>query len=230
MVAHQTIFSGEANNSLFNKVVTFNSCPADYIHESWFKHIQYGELISSLRDSHDAQPFLSEHLLAILSLQKEWDYAFELSEKRIALDDSEILIRLPLYIGIVLNETVIRKAIKRSDRLALEATLGKEAYLFAVKKAQFLFRHRQDNAQASIDWDHIDRFKNFIILSGLQVMAVVYGEMPKAFCERLYIKLPVAWKKHLSKKVGLSLSKQDCLNLLTKTYKEVNRQWHHLLS
>lgn len=225
-----TVAKVKWTDALLMKVIEFNHYPVSYIHSTWLNELEHGSLMKSVSGMAKSKGLISDFLLKKLELSDSWDYEFNSQKKRVMLDNSEVLSRLPLYIGIVLHESSIRSIVKRSERVALEKKIGGEAYQFAVKKARFLSKHGQDIPHVLIDWDRLDRFKNFLILSGLQVMSSVYDDMPKAFLNRLYLKLPLIWKKHLSSRSNLSLSKESCSILLLKIHKELNRQWQHLLS
>ena len=220
------------NNELLELVAEFNIYPVRYIHSSWLKEVQYAQLVGLLKEKERSHFYLSSYLLGCFGLDTEFDYEFRAIEKRIALASNDQLLRLVLYVGIVLNESVIRAVVRRDERTKLEKCLGEEAYFFAVKKAQFLSRHNQAGSPSIlIDWQNTERFKSFLMASGLQILAVVYADMPQAFRKRLLLKFPRSWSKHLEHPASDGVaSREQGLKLLIKSYKEVNRQWRHLLS
>ncbi|MDP0588174.1 MAG: SctK family type III secretion system sorting platform protein [Candidatus Endonucleobacter bathymodioli] len=231
MVETSSIIMGSENNNLIERIIEFNLCPVSYIHGSWLKKVKYAQLVKLLCKKDQSHSYLSQYLLGHFGLNADFDYEFDVAEKRVALASSEELIQLVLYIGIVLNERVIRSVVKREDRVKLEQCLGEDAYYFAVKKAQFLLSAIQGDAPGIlVDWNNTDRFKSSLMLSGLQVLAIVYADMTQAFRKRLLLKLPRSWRNHLEHPQSDIVSKEQGLSLLIKSYKEVNRQWQHLLS
>ena len=219
------------NNDLLGKVLEFNLYPVRYIHSSWLKDIKYGQVVRSLAERNQTHSWLSNYLLGYFELNETFDYEFSSLEKRVALTSRDELFQLILYIGIILNVSVIRSVVRRDERVKLEQCLGDDAYLFAVKKAQFLSRQNTLGApMILIDWGNTERFKSFLMVSGLQILAVVYADMPEAFKKRISLKFPKSWSKHLERPASDSCSREQGLNLLMKSYKEVNRQWRHLLS
>ena len=224
-------FDDRQGDSIFSLAVEFNLYPVKYLHMSWLKRDEHFKLVNQLKTDDATHNRLSGYLLKRFKLKDQFDFDFDDKEKRVAFASSEELLKLALYLGIILNEDVIRGAVKRKDRIALEQCLGTEAYRFAVKKAQFI-SHSAATAGPSllIDWNHLDRFKQFLITAGLQVIAGAYAGTSPAFRKRLTLKMPSEYQKTLIDTQGVRLSKTDCTRLLVKTHKEVNRQWRHLLS
>ncbi|MDP0560997.1 MAG: SctK family type III secretion system sorting platform protein [Candidatus Endonucleobacter sp. (ex Gigantidas childressi)] len=226
-----SITTDPMSNNLLELIIEFNLCPIRYIHGSWLKKLQYAELVKVLREQDQSYNYLSQYLLEHFGLNEDFDYEFGIVEKRVALASSKELMQLVLYIGIILNESVIRSVVRRDDRVKLEQCLGEDAYYFAVKKAQFLIRPSQVNAPSIlIDWKNTDKFKSFLMINGLQVLAIVYADMTQAFRKRLLLKLPRSWRNHLKSSQSDIVSKEQGLSLLIKSYKEVNSQWRHLFS
>lgn len=217
---------------LFERIVEFNLYPLRYAHGSWLKGLEQGDLLKQLGDSASGQFFLSRYLLGCLGLPFAFDYDMTGEDARIALAHRDELVRLLLYMGIVLNGGVIRSVVRRHERTLLEECLGHEAYLFAVKKAQFLISLAALEQPPSllIDWQHLDRFKSFLTVSGLQVMGVAYSQMPQGFSQRLLLKFPKSWSRYFKEPAPVGLSQEQAGRLLIKTYKEVNRSWQPLLS
>ena len=219
-------FNGE---SLFNYMVDFNLFPIKYTHISWLKEDDNLRLLKGLRSNVSVQFNLSRYLLKKFNIAHEFDYNFEQPYKRIVFASVEEIERLALYLGIVLNEGIIRSIVTRNERAALQQCLGDEAYRFAVKKAQFISRASMGPG-ILIDWQKLGRFKAYLVAQGRQVIANAFSDQPAAFRQRLVLKMPTSWKKALSKVESSPLSKKECKILLVKTHKEVNRQWRHLLS
>ena len=222
--------SDTASSRLVTKIAEFNQYPVRYIHATWFKQLEYAQWVIALQEREQSHYHLSNYLLQSFELNNAFDYEFQSAEKRIALSSGGELVTLSLYIGIILNESVIRGVIRRQERRVLEDCLGEQAYLFAVKKAQFLTRRTDTSTPGFlIDWQHIERFKSFLTMTGLQVLAAVYEDMPWAFKKRLVLKFPMSWQKYLLASSGV-FTREQAQNLLIKSYKEVNREWRHLLS
>ena len=225
------LFNQQQGGSMFSLIVEFNLYPVKFVHPSWLKRDEHFKLVDQLKADNKTHRHLSEYLLKRFRLKDQYDFDFDAREKRVAFASSEELLKLTLYLGIILNEGVIRGAVKRKERLALEQCLGAEAYRFAVKKAQFISHSAGASGPSLlIDWDHLDRFRQFLMTTGLQVMAAAYAGTSPAFRKRLTLKMPREYQKALINTQGGALSKAECTRLLVKTHKEVNRQWRHLLS
>ncbi len=229
MTNTETSEQESVSSRLFTQIAEFNQYPVRYIHSSWLKQVQYAQLVVALQEQEQSHYHLSHYLLNCFDLNSEFDYEFQSLEKRIALTSGADLVALALYIGIVLNESIIRAVVRRRERVLLQECLGEQAYLFAVKKAQFFSKHTESAEPGIlIDWQHTERFKSFLTVNGLQVLAVAYAGMPRAFKQRLLLKFPKSWQKYLENSGG-NLSREQSINLLIKCYKEVDRQWRHLL-
>ena len=224
------LFDKRQGASIFSLTMEFNLYPVKYVHLSWLKRDEHFNLVNQLKTDDTTHGRLSEYLLKRFKLKDQFDFDFDAIEKRVALASSEELLKLALYMGIILNEDVIRGAVKRKERIALEQCLGEEAYRFAVKKAQFISHSAAGGPSLLVDWDHLDRFKQFLMTSGLQVIAGAYAGTSPAFRKRLTLKMPRKHQQTLIDAQGAPFSKADCTRLLVKTHKEVNRQWRHLLS
>ncbi|WP_330924628.1 SctK family type III secretion system sorting platform protein [Candidatus Sororendozoicomonas aggregata] len=219
------------NIERLEKIVEFNLYPVRYIHSSWLEALEFAQIVDALKGHEQSHFYLSGYLLNSLNIDDSFDSTFDTADKIIALGSSEELGKLVLYMGIVQNEAVIRNVIRGDQREKLEACLGDEAYFFAVKKAQFLAK-KNDTASPEflIDWQQVGRFKSYLIVSGLKVLATVYEGLSQGFIQRLSLKFPRSWSKHLERLDSNGLSKQQGINLLIKSYKEVNKQWQHQLS
>ena len=230
-MAQAKIIENHSDTSILSLAVEFNLYPVRYMHSSWLQKDEHYKLIAHLKVDESTHFDLSDHLLKRFKLNDDFDFDFEAKEKRIVFASTEELEKLAFYLGIILNENVIRAAVRRKERLVLEQCLGKEAYQFAAKKAQFISRvSQQAGPSLLIDWNHLDRFKQFLVTSGIQVIGRALSGASPGFRKRLTLKLPREWQKTLNNPKGLSLSKAQCVQLMIKTHREVNRQWRHLLS
>lgn len=224
------LFDDRQGDSIFSLAVEFNLYPVKYVHSSWLKRDGHYKLVNQLRTNDATHSRLSEYLLKRFKLGDQFDFDFDAKEKRVAFASAKELLKLAFYLGIILNEDVIRGRVKRRERIALEQCLGTEAYHFAVKKAQFISHSAATNSPGLlIDWNHLDRFRRFLMTTGLRVIAVAYTGTSAAFRKRLTLKMPREYQKTLIDTQGIELNKTDCARLLIKTHKEVNRQWRHLL-
>ncbi|OED39677.1 hypothetical protein AB833_14440 [Chromatiales bacterium (ex Bugula neritina AB1)] len=231
MNASHPLIDGHQSLDLFQKVAEFNLYLVRYVDASWLTTVKYSPLVRQLRQAGNTDFHLSHYLLTQFSLHDEFDYDFEEPIKRIVLADAEIILSTAFYIGIILNESVIRNAIRKDERTALEGCLGGDAYRFAVKKAQFISRTAsQYGPSLLIDWNHLERFKHYLQTSGLQVIGKTFSNAPEAFKKRLELKLPQECQSVLLDTQNVALPEADCSSLLVKTYREVDREWRHLLS
>ena len=231
MNASHPLIDGRQSLDLFQRVAEFNLYLVRYIDYTWLKTVKLSPLVSQLRKAGNADFHLSHYLLTQFSLHEDYDYDFEEPAKRIVLAKTEVLLETAVYIGIILNEDVIRNAVRRDERAALEQCLGTDAYRFAVKKAQFVSRSASKQGPSLlIDWNHLHRFKQYLQTSGVQVIGKAFSPAPLSFKKRLELKLPQSYKDALTNTRAVNLSETDCVNLLVKTYREVDKEWRLLLS
>ncbi|WP_252178929.1 SctK family type III secretion system sorting platform protein [Endozoicomonas sp. 4G] len=230
MNAEQPHLQEDPQSELFQSIAEFNLYLVRFIHHSWLKTIKLSPLVKQLRQAGHADYYLSHFLLTEFKLNNDYDYDFDEKHKRVALADEEALTKLAFYLGIILNESVIRNTLRKQERMLLKKTLGEDGFRFAVKKAQFFSRIRSDQGPSFlIDWDHLDRFKRYLLQSGFQVLGRAFSDSSPAFTKRLELKLPVSFRDDLqsSEKSGLDI--RQCKTLVVKAHKEVNREWRHLL-
>ncbi|MRI32164.1 hypothetical protein EOPP23_04030 [Endozoicomonas sp. OPT23] len=231
MNAHHPLIDQSNGLELFQSVAEFNLYLIRYIHPSWLKTVKLSPLVQQLRQENNADYHLSHYLLKQFQLNNEFDYEFIENHKRIALADEGELTALALYTGATLNEGIIRNALLSSQRQAFAECLGEPLYRFATQKAQFIARFDQQlGPSLLIDWDHLEQFKHYLLLSGLQVLGTAFSSCPEAFKKRLLLKMPTDYREHLESSELQNLSEEQCQKLLIKVYKEVNKEWHHLLS
>ncbi|MGI9283346.1 MAG: SctK family type III secretion system sorting platform protein [Endozoicomonas sp.] len=229
MNAEQPNLQGDPQLELFQSVAEFNLYLVRFIHHSWLKTIKLSPLVKQLRKAGNADYHLSHFLLEEFGLANDYDYEFDERHKRVALADEYAIQKLALYLGIILNENIIRNTIRKQERLLLEQALGEEAFRFAVKKAQFFSRVGSDLGPSFlIDWDHLDSFKNYLLQSGFQVIGRAFSDSSPAFLKRLELKLPVSFRDHIQSTEKSDLEIDQCRTLVVKTHKEVNREWRHL--
>ncbi|WP_422134875.1 SctK family type III secretion system sorting platform protein [Endozoicomonas sp. ALD040] len=218
---------------LFQSIAEFNLYLVRFIHHSWLQTIKLSPLVKQLRKAGNADFHLSHFLLKEFDLSNDFDYDFDEKHKRVALADEEAITKLAFYLGIILNESVIRNTLRKRERLLLKKTLGEDGFRFAVKKAQFFSRIGTDLGPSFlIDWDHLDSFKRYLTQSGFQVLGRAFSESSPAFIKRLELKLPVSFRDTIwssdrsSEKSDLDIN--QCKTLVVKVHKEVNREWRHL--
>lgn len=225
------IIDPQHDSGIFGLAIEFNLFPVRYIHLSWLQKDEHHQLIARLKLNEATHFNVSEHLLKRFKLSENFDFDFSTPEKRVVFASAEELEKLAYYLGLILNEEVIRSVIRRKERLALEQCLGTEAYRFAVKKAPFISQvSHHSGPSLLIDWNHLDRFKEYLISSGLQVIGTALSGTSVAIRKRLTLKLPRQWHKILSDPKGRTLGRVQSTQLMIKTHREVNRQWRHLLS
>ena len=186
MSTAQFLIEDQPSLELFQKVAEFNLYLVRYIDTSWLKTVKLSPLVNQIRQGGNADFHLSHYLLRQFSLHEDFDYEFDQPIKRIALVEQSQLLDVALYIGIILNESVIRNAVLKKERQALEECLGSDAYRFAVKKAQFISRSAAQNGPSLlIDWNHLERFREYLQTSGLQVLGSAFSSAPAAFRKRM---------------------------------------------
>ncbi|KEQ18903.1 SctK family type III secretion system sorting platform protein [Endozoicomonas numazuensis] len=229
MNAEQPQLHGDSQIELFQSVAEFNLYLVRFIHHSWLKTIKLSPLVRQLRQAGNADYHLSHFLLKEFGLANDYDYDFAEKYKRVVLANEDAILKLALYLGIILNESIIRNTIRKQERFLLEQVLGEEAFRFAVKKAQFFSRIGSDLGPSFlIDWDHLDSFRNYLLQSGFQVLGRAFSKSSPAFLKRLELKLPASFRDYIQNSEKSDLDIDQCKTLVVKTHKEVNREWRHL--
>lgn len=224
-------YTAAAQQTLLNHIIAFNLLPTSYVHRSWLSQDPYKELFVQLGGVPTAVGYLSDYLLEKFELNDDFDYQFDALEKRIAFASCEEITKLAFYLGVLLHEKTIRTVVLSDQQKALQACLGQSTYDFAVKKAQFISRIGDQYApMLLIDWNHIDKLKQFLLLSGQAVIAQAFRDQSNAFKTRLMLKMPTSWREPLNGHNETDIPQAQCIHLVIKIHKEVNRQWQYLLT
>lgn len=224
-------YTAATQQTLLNHIIAFNLLPMSYVHRSWLSQDPYKELFVQLGGAPTAVGYLSDYLLEKFELNDDFDYQFDALEKRIAFASCEEITKLAFYLGVLLHEKTIRTVILSDQQKALQACLGQSTYDFAVKKAQFISRIGDQYApMLLIDWNHIDKLKQFLLLSGQAVIAQAFRDQSNAFKTRLMLKMPTSWREPLNGHNKTDIPQAQCIHLVIKIHKEVNRQWQYLLT
>ena len=100
--------------------------------------------------------------------------------------------------GWLLNGPLLKGILKRQERAAVEACLGKESYNYAIKKGPFIAGQLPQSFRTdfSIDWNNPDELKKHIFRSGMRLLGAVYAQEPEGFKKRLLFKFPMPSKDY----------------------------------
>jgi hypothetical protein len=191
-------------------ICQFNFLPIQYIHPSWLITLPNSFILERLRHCQRTAHRLSRYLLTHFELDDQYWFAFTNPIHRIALLNSSSLIKLVFYTGLTLNADPIRRAVGRCEVVNLKKAIGEEGYLFAVKRAPFLWP-----TPKNVDTLPTDPYqlRQYLISKGITYLDNVFYQHSPALTQRLWWKLPMRWHCSLPP-ATLQPPKQDTIALL----------------
>ena len=180
------------------QLLDFNYAPAAYIDASWLQPLEHGDVAAAILGNPVAQPWMSKFILRTFNLADDVDFNFENEVKRIALLERPQLAQTVYHAGLSLNSAMLRGIVKRQERSAIEACIGADAFMFAIKKAPYIAGALPDNfpCDFQIDWNNPDEMKKHLFRSGVKLLGTVLKKEPECFKRRLLFKFPVASKEY----------------------------------
>lgn len=191
-------------------ICRFNFLPSQYIHSSWLTTLPAGFIMERLRHCQRTAHRLSRYLLAHFGLENQYWFEFTDPIHRIALLNSHHLIKLVFYTGLTLNADPIRRAVGRCEVVNLKAAIGEEGYLFAVKRAPFIWPTSENRGALPTD---TDRLRHHFISRGIAYLDNAFYQRAPALTQRLWWKLPKGWRCGLPTS-SLPIKKQEAIGLL----------------
>lgn len=189
-------------------ICRFNFLPIQYIHPSWLSTLPTGFVLERLRHCQRTAHHLSRYLLAQFGLENRYWFEFTDPVNRIALLNSPSLIKLAFYTGLTLNADPIRRALQRCEVNNLKKAIGEDNYLFAVKRAPFLWPASENVHKLPSDPDHL---RQYLISAGITYLDNAFYQRSSALTQRLWWKLPKSWR---SSPASLKTVKQEAIALL----------------
>lgn len=178
-----------ADNDIAASICQFNFSPIRYMHPTWFSALPNGSLLERLRHCQRAEPRLSRYLLAYFNLVGHYWFEFTAPTHRIALLPSVSLTKLLFYAGLTLNAEPIRRTLLRTDVIRLKQRLGEKPYLFALKRAPFLYSPQANPANLP----HDETLRAHLMREGMRCLSSVFHDHHRALTQRLLWKLPRSW-------------------------------------
>jgi len=126
-----------SRDRLFGLALTFNTFPALYADRSWVDALARESGVDLTGQALGRSPFwirhLSDALLRLNDLDKQFDFDFFDRSKRLALLDGTVLRRAAAYVDALLIRDSLRRVIDGRRLTALREAIGSEAYLFALR-------------------------------------------------------------------------------------------------
>ena len=182
------------NTALLPKLLAFNYCPAEYMDKSWVSSFEYGDIMEALLESEAGKSWVSRAILRETNLNGSTDLNIENSIKMMALQPHNALVQIIFYAGIILNHDFFRSIIRRQEREAVEACLGKKPYLYAVKKASLLSGRLPElfPCQFTVNWQAPEELKKHVFRSGMRLLGAVFANESDGYKKRLLFKFPRA--------------------------------------
>ncbi|MCL6270557.1 Yop proteins translocation protein K [Sansalvadorimonas sp. 2012CJ34-2] len=179
-------------------IIDFNFSPAGYIDNSWLESLPNSHVIQALGEVPEASSWVSKHILRAYDLTEKPDLDFTRQEKQLALSSRKYLTPIVYHAGLALNGPLLKGILKRQERAAIEACIGKDGYNYAVKKGPFIAGNLPDSFKTdfSIDWNNPDELKKHIFRTGVRLLGAVYTREPDGFKKRLLFKFPMPSKDY----------------------------------
>jgi hypothetical protein len=197
-------------------ICQFNFLPIQYIHSSWLTRLPSGFIMERLRHCQRTAHRLSRYLLSRFGLEDQYWFEFTDPVNRIALLNSPSLIKLVFYTGLTLNADPIRRAVGRCEVVNFKAAIGEEGYLFAVKRAPFLWL-TPENADTLPS--NPNQLHQHLISAGIAYLDNIFYHHSPALTQRLWWKFPKSW--HCSPSSLQTVKQEAIALLLCKLVKEL---------
>lgn len=123
---------------LFKQIQSFNTSPADYIHESWLEDLMSPQVLPVLMGSERGRKNLSAMMLDFYHLDQLRYYDFSSVKSRFCLIPPDVLFSTAFYCGIALHHPYILKTVDKKAIARIKSDIGNKAYAFAFKRASLL--------------------------------------------------------------------------------------------
>lgn len=216
--------------ALLKEVLEFNLRPIHYIHPSWLAELPHAVLIERLRSSPRATTWLSHYLLSHWRLEQRYWYDFSTPVACLALAEANVLEKLVLYLGLVLNIRYIRQTVERDKVRVLKQRIGEEAFLFTLKRAPFLgLGTPPSTTELSASLPPED-FPQKVRAIGVHCLASTMAEYDDpCLIQRLLFKFPKAHQADFVITPELR-ERPDVMALPIKLLTNLEPQWAHLLN
>ncbi len=121
-------------------IIEFNFAPAGYIDASWLESLPNSNIIETLTGSAVTAHWASRHILRSYDLVDKVDLDFSRLEKQMALSSRKYLTPIVYHAGLALNAPLLKGILKREERAAVEACIGKESYHLRYQEGTFSSR------------------------------------------------------------------------------------------
>ncbi len=175
----------------FKLIHHFNVFPSYYLHTSWLTSEDWALLGHyTVITSRRAQRRLSASLLK--KLKYAYHYDFNTPQQRLALLDFNRLVRLIYYVGLTQCGKLIHGIIEKEKVVALQETLGKHLFRFALERAH-LFTGQP--AACTITFNTVKQFNQDLVTVGKTLIEKCLDGEPVALTNRFRLKMPkpVPW-------------------------------------
>jgi hypothetical protein len=174
--------------------------------------------------------WLSHYLLSHWRLEQRYWCDFSTPVVCLALAEADVLEKLVLYLGLVLNIRYIRQTVERDKVRVLKERIGEEAFLFALKRAPFLGLGTPPSATELSTSLPPEDFHQKVRAIGLHCLASTMAEYTDpSLIQRLLFKFP---KAHQADFIIIPELRErpDIMALPTKLLTNLESRWVHLLN
>jgi len=180
----------QSKDAQLQAICEFNFFPNRYLHESWFKIMQHGDLISKLCRCSRVESRISRYLLNYFGLREQPWCDFSEPLWRMSLWQSSEIRRLILYIGLIIHCRSVQRVIEKQTIQLLRDGLGEDGYQFALTRASFFAP-----ADMQLETSHLveKHLVKQIHLSGVRWLGAAFSVHPVPLNRRLMLKLPHRW-------------------------------------
>ena len=177
--------SGQAHE-LEREVLRFNLEPLANLDQSWLEAVSCKDVFLLLRDTPDAWPWLSQHLLNDSGLANSYWEEFSPQRARLALLPRDTIQVIFLYVGLTVRGPEFRSQIAGETLKELRDEIGAEALEFVFRTAPLL----GTPPSFALEVDTNTPLRSELILLGALYCAYRAAAKSDAYLKRLALKLP----------------------------------------
>lgn len=221
---------------IFPALYEINFLPTRYVDRSWIRSIEgcetipealSADLLRNLKYEED----LNRFLLSRFEIEGHYILNFDSQQSRLCYMHGEMLHRIILYLGAMLNAHWMSKVFLGKEVALMKSEIGEDVYLFAIKRLPFLFPKLMSRHPMSKEYKKVpDHFYDLCIESGLLFLYQWFLKEPEAVVRRFELKLPVQFSR---KEIGAPQKLKSFKDvdpafqtlLLTKLIKEILPEW-----
>lgn len=214
----------EGNHGLFHLIHDFNHYPVNYVHPSHLINFVQEPLLSKIQKSQRASYMLSQRVLELIGVSRDFFYDFSDVRLRLALIDPATLNRLYLVAGAACCSDQITHVIDRDSLRYLKEHLGEDLYRFAIKRAPLLVTEEQKPKMHHM-YGSVEAIFQNVLSSGQACFELCLAGEPKALLNRFMLKFEDSFRWNFVQAVSPK-QREAAWSLLHRLLtREVGKEW-----